>query len=196
VGFAAHRWLGPLVRRALAPVVSELPRGPQLLVGHAVVFTAAWAVVCGLCLWGLATARVLRTPLVPAGSALRQGAVAGLVVSAVTVALWLASGLGLKLDVNLWGFAGNLFSNFYEELGYRGLIFGASFVMFRRVLPAAVVSGVAFAYTHDQFPLMFRVYAGLVGASLCYVYARGRSLLAPYAAHQVMDMILDPILKG
>jgi membrane protease YdiL (CAAX protease family) len=188
--------VSPRVRVWLSPLVADLPRGPKLFFSHLLLWTTAWAVVCAACLVFLANRRILKTPVIgPVRHALLQGTIAALVVSAITIATWLAVGQGLMFEIDLWKMGGNLFSNAYEELAYRGVFFGAAFIVFRRVWAAALISGFAFAYTHDQFPLEFRIMTGLIGFYWAFVYARARSLLAAYVAHQLSDMILDAVLK-
>jgi membrane protease YdiL (CAAX protease family) len=119
----------------------------------------------------------------------------GLGGAAVTALIWFFAGPGFQVDVNFWKMGGNVFSNFYEEFCYRVLLFGAGLYCFRSFWPAALISGLAFGLTHTQYPFVFRLFTAGVGYVAALAYFKSRSVLAPWLAHQLSDMLLDTFLK-
>src|SRR6185369_17290387 len=117
-----------------------------------------------------------------------------LAARAIAIAAALATGMHFHWHPDGWAMLGNVFSNFYEELFYRGLVFAAAWYATGSALAGAAVSGWAFGYTHAQFPMPLRVLTGVVGALWSWAYARTGNLLAPYVAHELSDIILDAIL--
>jgi len=178
------------------PWWGRLPRGEHLLVGHLVV----WSLPMALVAWLVIRVLVQSWRLQPLSltrhlrRALTDGVIAGLVASAVAIAAALATGMHFHWHPDGWAMLGNVFSNFYEELFYRGLVFAAAWYATGSALAGAAVSGWAFGYTHAQFPMPLRVLTGVVGALWSWAYARTGNLLAPYVAHELSDIILDAIL--
>jgi membrane protease YdiL (CAAX protease family) len=178
------------------PWWGRLPRGEHLLVGHLVV----WSLPMALVAWLVIRVLVQSWRLQPLSltrhlrRALTDGVIAGLVASAVAIAAALATGMHFHWHPEAWAMAGNVFSNFYEELFYRGLVFAAGWYATGSALGGAAVSGWAFGYTHTQFPMPMRVLVGAIGALWSWAYARSGNLLAPYVAHELSDIILDAIL--
>ena len=186
----------PWYWRLWQPWWGRLGRGEHLLVGHLFV----WSLPMALVAWLVIRVLVQSWRLQPLSltrhwqRALADGAIAGLAASALAVVAALASGMHFHWHPDAWAMAGNVFSNFYEELFYRGLVFAAAWYATGSALAGAAVSGWAFGYTHTQFPMPMRVLVGVVGALWSWAYARTGNLLAPYVAHELSDLILDAIL--
>lgn len=182
--------------RLFQPWWGRLPRGPHLLVGHLVV----WSLPMALVAWLVIRVLVQSWRFQPLSltrqwrQAVGDGIGGGLAASAIAIVAALASGMRFHWHPDAWAMAGNVFSNFYEELFYRGLVFAAGWYATGRALGGAVISGWAFGYTHTQFPMPMRMLVGVVGALWSWVYARTGNLLAPYIAHELSDIILDAIL--
>jgi len=194
--YAARTWLTPWVQGQFFGWQSELAPGPKLLVGHVLAWQLAHTIIVALLMLALVRFDVLVGPKWPAiGPALKWGVITGVAISAVTAGIWFFAGPGFMVDLNLWKMTGNLFSNFYEELGYRGLLFGSALYAFRRFWPAAILSGLAFGLSHTQYPMVFRLFTTFVGVTWAWAYLRTRTLLAPWVSHQVSDMLLDTFLK-
>jgi membrane protease YdiL (CAAX protease family) len=196
VFFFAHVMPRPWYWRLYQPWWGNLARGPHLLVGHVLVWSLPMALVAYLVIrvlvqsWRLQPLSLTRHwP-----RALVDGVWGGLAASALAIAACAAAGQHFHFHLDGWGIVGNLFSNFYEELFYRGLVFAAAWYATGSLVAGACVSGWAFAYTHTQFPTPMRVLVGGVGALWSWVYARSGNLLAPYIAHELSDLILDAIL--
>jgi membrane protease YdiL (CAAX protease family) len=103
--------------------------------------------------------------------------------------------------------AGDLVSNMYEEIVYRGLMFcafygvvaGASFPLAGRPTLAALAAGIigsstVFATGHEQFSMALRVVVGVLATVFAYAWVAARSLWAPWIAHTLVDVIGDSIL--
>ena len=129
-----------------------------------------------------------------------------------SVALWstlgAAFGLGLVVAVifvmgqqaalryippNPWSIAGNVFSNFYEEFIFRGFILAALAAVFG-FWPAVLVSSLAWAALHTQYPLPLRAAVFGVGAILAGVLRLTKTLTGPYAAHMMLDIVADSFI--
>jgi membrane protease YdiL (CAAX protease family) len=191
-----HVIFRPWYWRLFEPWWSHLPRGMHLVVGHVLVWSLPMALVAWLVLRVLAQSWRLQ-PLSLTRHwrrALVDGVIAGLVASALAIAVAAASGIHFHWHPDAWAMAGNVFSNFYEELFYRGLVFAAAWYATGSALAGATISGWAFGYTHAQFPMPMRVLVGVVGALWSWAYARTGNLVAPYVAHELSDIILDAIL--
>jgi len=178
------------------PWWGRLPRGENLLVGHVLIWSLPMALVAWLVLRILAQSWRLQPLSLTRHwrQALVDGSIGGLIASAVAIAAALATGMHFHWHPDGWAMAGNVFSNFYEELFYRGLVFACAWYATGSALAGAAVSGWAFGYTHGQFPMPLRVLTGLIGALWSWAYARTGNLLAPYVAHELSDIILDAIL--
>ena len=86
---------------------------------------------------------------------------------------------------------GNVFSNGAEELIYRGIIFSATVLIFRNSWLSVTISAFAFGVGHWDLPYLIQTYIVLVGMTLGGVYLRTKSLVAPYIAHLVADILAD-----
>jgi membrane protease YdiL (CAAX protease family) len=111
-----------------------------------------------------------------------------------SMAFLTALGFGKLTWVGLdgWKIAGNVFSNFYEEFIYRGLLL-AGLTVLVGFWPAAILSGLAFGFSHDQYPLALQLMIAGVSVSWCWLVRRTRSLWAAWGAHMVVDVVLDAI---
>ncbi|HEX9101663.1 MAG TPA: CPBP family intramembrane glutamic endopeptidase [Polyangia bacterium] len=191
-----HVIFQPWYWRLYQPWWGRLGRGEHLLVGHVLVWSLPMAIVA----WLVVRVLVQSWRLQPLSltrhwqAALVDGVVGGLAASALAIVAALMSGMHFHWHPDAWAMAGNLFSNFYEELFYRGLVFAAGWYATGSALAGAAVSGWAFGYTHSQFAMPLRVLTGVVGALWSWAYARTGNLLAPYVAHELSDIILDAIL--
>ena len=153
-----------------------MPRGEHLLVGHLVVWSLPMALVSWLVLRILAQSwRLQPLSLTRNGRrAIVDGIAGGLIASAIVIVAALATGMRFHWHPDAWAMAGNIFSNFYEELFYRGLVFAAAWYATGSALAGAAISGWAFGYTHAQFPMPMRVLVGGVGALWSWAYAPQR----------------------
>lgn len=138
----------------------------------------------------------------------KTGLVATLIFLAVTVVIGFAADGTFGFHPYFPKMAGDLVSNMYEEIVYRGLMFGAfygvaagaSFPLAGRADRAGIALGtlgscVVFAAGHEQYSLALRVVVGLVAVVFAYPWIAARSLWAPWIPHTLGDFIADTILE-
>jgi hypothetical protein len=153
----------------------------------------------------------LRQSLTSGGSWTRvvvTGLIAAVVLLVATVAVGAAAGGRFGFHPYFTKMAGDLVSNMYEEIVYRGLMFcafygvvaGASFPLAGKPTVAALVAGtigssIVFAMGHEQYSMALRVVVGVFATVFAYPWVAARSLWAPWIAHTLVDVIGDSILK-
>lgn len=189
-------------------------RDLSTLLGHWFVWQLPAVLLC-LAVW-IAGARLGLLPSLRAcigsGGSWRRVVTSGLQATVVLLALTLGIGLlaggTLGFHPNVIKMIGDLASNFYEELVFRGLLFmafyglaaGATFPLagpLDRLGLAVGAAGscVVFAAGHVQYPLGLRVVLGVIALVFVWPYVRARSLWAPWIPHTLGDVVADTILK-
>ncbi|OGC76957.1 MAG: hypothetical protein A2Z27_06445 [candidate division Zixibacteria bacterium RBG_16_50_21] len=188
-------------------------RDLSILLGHWVFGQLPRVLVC-VAVW-LVGSRLglmpsLRQSFASGGSWWRV-VVTGLIATAIVLLLT----VGIGAAAGTFGFhpcfpkmAGDLVSNLYEEIVYRGLMFcafygvvaAASFPLVGKLDRAGLVIGtigscVVFAVGHEQYTIAFRVIIGVVAVVFVYPWIAARSLWAPWIPHTLGDVIGDSILK-
>ena len=136
----------------------------------------------------------------------------GLIATAILLAITVGLGAALGGTFGFWPYvpkmAGDLASNLYEELIYRGLILSAFYgAATATTLPldgkldrlgvvvATVGSCTVFAAAHEQYPIELRVVLGIVSIVFVYPWLAARSLWASWIPHTLGDFVGDTILK-
>lgn len=196
--FAIGLWPTWCVRDAvLSAFGAPAYQGVWILIPHALLYSTLSA-LAALALWlWLARVRWVQPPsLAFNGGVAAWGVLGGLVVIAITVVALYALGYGGLFhapQVDPWLMAGNAFSNFFEELIFRGFLLTALAAALG-FWPAAILSSIAFGAVHTQFPFEIQVLVGVAGFVWCLVAARAGSLLAPYISHMTLDWLIDPFL--
>lgn len=194
VGFWPTWWVRDFALNAFGDPPYE---GVWILVPHVFLYSTLQALFC-LGAW-IILARLQWIPalrLSPRLSTFGWGIAAGLVSIALLVGFFFATGQGGAFHeprVNPWIMGANVFSNFYEELVFRGFIL----VVLTAALgfwPAAILSSIAFGATHTQYPLELQALIAVVAILWAWAANKGGGLLAPYAAHMTLDWLIDPIL--
>lgn len=188
-------------------------RDLSILLGHWVFGQLPRVAVC-VVVWVVGS-RVgllpsLRQSLASGGS-WRRVVVTGLI--ATVILLVLEVGIGAAAG-GTFGFhpyfpkmAGDLVSNMYEEIVYRGLMFcafygvaaAAAFSLADKLDRAGLVVGtigssVVFAVGHEQYSITLRVVIGVFAVVFAYPWIAARSLWAPWIPHTLGDIIVDSIL--
>jgi hypothetical protein len=189
-------------------------RALSILLGHWVFGQLPRVLVCvGVWLAGsrLGLLPSLRQSL-GAGVSWRRIVVTGLI--ATIILLILTVGIGAVAG-GTFGFhpyfpkmAGDLVSNLYEEIVYRGLMFcafygvtaAASFPLVGKLDRGGLIAGTigwcaVFAVGHEQYSITLRVVVGVVAVVFAYPWIAARSLWAPWIPHTLGDIIGDLILK-
>ncbi len=92
-----------------------------------------------------------------------------------------------------WVAGGNLFSNLFEEIIFRGFMLAALAAVFG-FWPGAILSSVAFAAVHSQYPLDLQILVGLGGLAWCWLARISNSVWAPFVSHTVLDLVVDPFV--
>jgi len=182
----------------LRPRLASISSGPRVFLHHVLVYSLGRTLVCGALLVLLIRRRVFQ-PLTlrrKVRVSLLQGTVAGIMIALLPLAVAVPRGHVPGLRFNGWLFAGNLFSNAWEELVFRGLVFTAVLLVLRRSLPAALLSGLIFGLSHMQYHPLQQVYVGMIGAYLALLYYHTGNLLGPWVAHQLSDTLLDSLQPG
>ncbi len=193
VGFWPTWWLRDTVLSAFGQPAYE---GAWLLIPHVFLYSTLSALVC-LALW-LALIRAKWLPPMP--FALTRGAIVwGVVVGLISVAaafayFWLRMPEAIHAArIDPWNVGANLFSNFFEEFIFRGFLLAALTAAFG-FWPAAILSSLAFAGVHTQYPLELQ--ALIAGLALPWAWAvrRAKSVWSGYIAHMTLDWLVDPFV--
>jgi hypothetical protein len=189
-------------------------RDVSVLLGHWVIDQLPRVLVC-VAVW-LVGSRYdvmpsLRRSFASGGSwrrVVRTGLIATAILLVVTVGIGAAAGGTFGFHPYFPKMAGDLVSNMYEEIVYRGLMFcafygvaaAASFPLAGKADRVGLVIGTigscfVFAAGHEQYSLPLRVVVGLVAVVFAYPWISARSLWAPWIPHTLGDVIGDTILK-
>lgn len=142
------------------------------------------------------------------GRVLRAGLMGTVVLLLLTVGVGAAAEGTFGFHPYFPKMLGDLVSNLYEEIVYRGLMFcafygvaaGTTFAMNGPRDRAGLVLGtigscILFAMGHDQYPVALRVIIGVAASVFAIAWIRARSLWAPWIAHTLADIIGDSIVE-
>lgn len=189
-------YLGDKVRIAAQTAVGPHPyEGLWIFIPHLLFYSTFTAAIAGLCWFGLARADAISGEWFrPTRSAALWGCLGGVISAAICVAFLHFAGMGepsLGMP-NGWEFAGNVFSNFYEELIYRGFLLAGLTVLIG-FWPAAILTSITFGLTHEQYPPMFQALIAFTSLGWCWIVRRSKSLWAAWGAHMLLDNIVDLI---
>ena len=139
---------------------------------------------------------------------IRTGLIATAILLVLEVGIGAAAGGKFGFHPYFTKMAGDLVSNMYEEIVYRGLMFSAfygvaaagSFPLMGKPNRAGLIAGIigsciVFAVGHEQYSIALRVVVGVVAVVFTYPWIAARSLWAPWIPHTLGDVIVDSILK-
>lgn len=187
----------PFTRSLFESVIKNWEAGPKYFMKHVFFFSLTNAVLCFGTLLIFVKLHVFKLLSIKRNvkSSLIKGTAAGLIITALTVLQALLTKGEFHFGIDTWAMAGNIFSNAYEEIIYRGLIFTGMLYFFRIPWAAILASGFIFGWSHDQYHLFVRFGVGITGMVLGYLYYNTGNLLAPWTTHQVTDTIVDTILE-
>ena len=176
------------------------------LVAHALLYSTCGATVSAGAWVGLARSGWMVRPGAMLGWPDGRGGIAalgvGLALAGVTLGLYLLLGW-LEIPgggplrphaISLWSVLGNLFSNFYEELIYRGFLISVLSALGARGAWAVAISALVFGFSHYQYPIALQLLVCMSGLGLGALALRTRSVWAAWIAHCVVDYVLDPLL--
>ena len=188
---------GPWIRGAvLQHFGNPAYEGVWILIPHLLLYSTLSAVFSAAAWFALARAGWIAPAQFGISRAvLVWGAAGALICAAMTIAYFFATGMDAALHsprINPWIMGANLFSNFYEELVFRGFVLCALTAVFG-FWPAAALSSLAFGFVHTQYPLTLQLLVAVSGFVWCWIARRTGSLLTPWIAHMGLDWIIDPI---
>lgn len=210
--WVGDHWLTPWLQR-LTHVRDIHSRALAIILSHWVIDQGPRVVLC-LALWLLGTRLglmpSLRSTLGSGGSwrrVLSSGVTATGVILALFVLLVLGTGGSFGLHPDFPKMAGDLISNLYEEVVYRGLMLGALYGLGAGAAlpldgprhPAGLVTGVLgssviFGLAHEQYALPLQVVTALVGLIFALPWIKARSLWAAWLPHTLGDVIGDTFM--
>lgn len=175
---------------------AQFPQVPYWL-DHVLFMLTAKLVICVLLAWWLVGLRGLRLSRPSDPRAWRVAIVSGIGISVlIGLALFAAGAFQLQFQPNPLLMIGNLFSNFYEEVIYRGAILAILRKYLKSDVFAAIGSSVVFAYGHIGYPPLLLSLVFLSGIFWCYLTRRYQSIYPAYVSHCVMDWVSDTIFKS
>jgi len=212
-------WLGDRFVNPWAQLVLGLEQihdpDVRVVLGHWFAWQLPGTLVClavWFLGWRLALLPSLSASLGSGGGSWRRVAVSGAapttVLLLIVVAVGAAAGGSFGLHPYVPKMIGDLASNLYEEIVYRGLLFCAFYgvaaattfplngkVNKLGVIVAILGSSVVFAAGHTQYSLALRVGVGIAGIIFAWPWIRARSLWSPWLVHTLTDVIGDSIVK-
>lgn len=194
VGFWPTWWVRDFVLTAFGNPPYE---GVWILIPHVFLYTTLQALFCLVAWIGLA--RLGWMPALrfsPRLSTVAWGLGFGLLSVEIAFAFFVATdqaGAFHAPRINPWIATANIFSNFYEELVFRGFIL-AALTAALGFWPAAILSSLAFGATHTQYPLSLQALIAATAVLWAWAAKEAGGLLAPYIAHMTLDWTLDPVL--
>ncbi|MEZ5958172.1 MAG: CPBP family intramembrane glutamic endopeptidase [Hyphomonadaceae bacterium] len=194
VGFWPTWWLRDFVLQLFGDPPYE---GVWIVIPHVFLYTTLQALFC-IAAWTI-LARLQWMPGVKFSlrpSTFGWGFAVGLVSLAILVGFFIAIGQGGAFHeprIDPWIMSANVFSNFYEELIFRGFIL-AALTAALGFWPAAIMSSIAFGATHAQYPFELQALIAVIAVLWAWAAKKGHGLLAPYIAHMTLDWLIDPLL--
>lgn len=186
----------PFAAKSISSVIPNDP-GLKLLFNHAFVYSLPTALICGAWWFFLIKKGYLPRPQFKKNlhKVIMFSTTIGILGAAITLAIIpLLFDFQIKFHFNFFSVAGNLFSNTWEEVIYRGLLFTSFTFATGFPLAGAILSSIIFGFTHDQYPLGLQVYVVLVGLLLCWTNTKFKNFVAPIWVHNVLDWIADLFL--
>jgi len=187
----------PFMRSLCESFIQGWETGPKYFMKHILFFSLTNALFCFGTMLVFVKLNIFQLPSLKRNikSSLIKGGIAGLIITALTVLQAFLTKSQFYFNLDFWSITGNIFSNAYEEIIYRGLIFTGILYCFRNPWAAILASGVIFGWSHHQYDLFTRFGVGVCGMVLGYLYYNTGNLLAPWTMHQVTDTIVDTILE-
>lgn len=183
-----------------------LPAGAWLAVQHLLLFSTLTAGACLVAWIALANGGlvdpVLESFAVKGGvkGILAWGLGGGVLFAALFLPLSLVVMPRTMYEVgpflpSAWVVFGNLFSNLYEEIIYRGLMFNALARIMGARWPALLLSSVVFGAMHVQYPMSGQAMVAVMGLVMGCVYVKTKSLWGAWLSHMTVDVLFDVFVK-
>ena len=95
-----------------------------------------------------------------------------------------------KLEIDIYRYAINIFSNLYEEILFRGLVLALCLKYWNKTI-GIVFTSVLFGLSHgiDEKGIFIIVISVIMG----WAVVKAKNLWAGWVSHQTSDMIIDTI---
>ena len=196
--YLAGFWPSWFVRDAVLQAFGNPPyQGLWLLIPHLFLYSTLQALFClASWTWLVRLGWLAPLRLSPRRHTFGWGLAAGAISIVAVIVYFVGSGQGDVFHaprVDAWNVVANVFSNFLEEYVFRGFIL-AALAAALGFWPAAVLSSLAFAATHTQYPLGLQATIAAIALLWAWSGRRGGGLLAPYTAHMTLDWGIDPFV--
>ena len=169
--------------------------GVWIFIPHLLFYCTFTAMLAGACWIALARAGVMDYPTLRISKSVVVWALIGGAASILASLVFLyAAGMGEPRWIGFdgWKIAGNVFSNFFEEFIYRGFLL-AGLTILVGFWPAALLTSLAFGFSHDQYPLALQLFIAATSLFWCWIVRRSRSIWAAWGAHMLVDIVIDAI---
>lgn len=185
----------PWIVKFYSPYFHEFADGPKLFLKHTFIYSTPTALICYLWIRFLQYYKLIpQIYFKISKSNVTQGIKYGIAIVILTFVLSPLLGLTFTFHFNPYSIAGNFFSNFCEEIIFRGLLFFAIYSATNNKFIGIIISGIIFGLTHEQYPWLVKGYIMLIGALLSYLTSDKNNLVPAVVAHDISDWILDLFL--
>ena len=169
-----------------------------IVLPHLLLYTTPLALACLMAWWIFArldwiSLEFLRTSDRRSMKWGMAGGLAALAFTVVFIGIVAPASIGY-VEPNVWKIAGNIFSNLAEEIVFRGF-FLVALTAVLGFWPAALLSSLAWGFTHYQYPLEFQLLIAGVGVGWSYVVQKTKSIWSAYVAHEVLDILADRLIS-
>jgi len=188
-------WLGGF----FGELTNSLEPQWALLVEHHLLSWSQWVPIV---VFGLAALLIFRCSLrdvflVPSASSwsTRKSALASIIIAGLMSGVILTSTWGQLDPAWHWGImAGNVFSNMYEEVFFRGFLFGMLLKFSRSPWWAIVVTAAFFTLAHGQYAGWESFGFFFLALPFGWLTWKSGWIFWPYVVHMLVDWIVDPWL--
>jgi membrane protease YdiL (CAAX protease family) len=184
------------VRSTAQAIAGPRPyEGVWILIPHLLFYCTFTALLAGACWITLARAGAMdHPPLRISTSVLVWGLAGGVASTLASFAFLHLAGMGELgwIGPDGWKIAGNVFSNFFEEFIYRGFLL-AGLTILVGFWPAALLTSLAFGFSHEQYPLALQLFITATSLLWCWIVRESRSLWAAWGAHMIVDVVIDAV---
>jgi membrane protease YdiL (CAAX protease family) len=228
--FVSNFWPAKLLRNGIRNFADNPGyQGVWIMVEHIFLYTTLCALLTVFAWWGLSKRNILPHPKRSfgfGGSGSRValfgiGSAAAIVLLNLTLILIgkALGGIDGAIEIGLkfphgddwWEHAGNLFSNLYEEIIYRGLIIVAIISLLKKKTSSnavwenllwwhawlgIVISGIVFGLVHTQYPLPHQLVLAIQGGASAWIFLKTKSIWTCWIQHVLIDVLMATLVMN